>query len=652
MPLSQGQILNNRYRIVRLLGQGGFGAVYRAWDMNLNIVCALKENLDTSPEAQRQFAREASLLATLRHTHLPVVGDHFSLPGQGQYLVMDYVEGEDLQAMLDRASGPLPESQVLPWVIQVCDALTYLHTHHPPVIHRDIKPANIKITPQGQAVLVDFGVAKVYDPNLKTTLGARAVTPGYSPPEQYGRGTTDARSDIYALGATLYTLLTGATPADSVDIMTRRAAPPAPAHTLNLQISPQISAAIEKAMQSDWSQRYTSAVEFAAALAPPTPPEQITPAPGQPVVATQPKPGASRISAAIKPQASPATPHTQAVAPAPSQPAAAKKPSQPRQPASSAAAPLRRSWLLWGGATAGLFVLVVAILLIGNLNRKPSTAAAPSVVRSPANTVLYFSSNQTGKREIYYYSDQQARSIQLTNTPGDGESWDPAISPDGTLYFTSNQSGQPEIYYYSDQQARSTRLTNTPGDGVCSEPAFSPDGTLYFTSNQSGKDEIYYYSDQQAKSIRLTNTPGNGGSHEPAFSPDGTLYFTSNQTGKEEIYYYSDQQTRSVQLTNTLGDGESREPAISPDGTLYFTSNQSGKNEIYYYSDQQARSTQLTNTSGDGENSEPAFSPDGTLYFTSNQSGKDEIYYYSNQPAKSTRLTNTPGSGGSREPAF
>ncbi|MBN1149006.1 MAG: serine/threonine protein kinase, partial [Anaerolineales bacterium] len=202
MPLAQGQTLHNRYRIVGLLGQGGFGAVYRAWDITFEIPCAIKENTETSEAAQRQFLREAKLLHVLRHPNLPLVKDYFFLPSQGQYLVMDYVEGQDLGEML--LNGPLEEARVLPWIMQVCDALSYLHSQNPPVIHRDIKPGNIKITPQGKAVLVDFGISKVYDPAMATTVGARAVTPGYSPPEQYGKGTTDARSDLYALGATLY----------------------------------------------------------------------------------------------------------------------------------------------------------------------------------------------------------------------------------------------------------------------------------------------------------------------------------------------------------------------------------------------------------------------------------------------------------------
>jgi len=171
MPLITGQLINNRYRIVKKLGQGGFGAVYRAWDTNLNGPCAVKENFDTSPKAQKQFAREASLLFNLNHPHLPRVFDHFFIPGQGQYLVMDYIEGEDLQEMLQRVGGALPESQVIEWIGHVCDALDYLHTQNPPIIHRDIKPANIKITHPGKALLVDFGIAKVTPLKKPSFLG-------------------------------------------------------------------------------------------------------------------------------------------------------------------------------------------------------------------------------------------------------------------------------------------------------------------------------------------------------------------------------------------------------------------------------------------------------------------------------------------------
>jgi eukaryotic-like serine/threonine-protein kinase len=266
MPLTPGQILNNRYRLVKLLGQGGFGAVYQAWDINLEKLCALKENIDTTEAAQRQFKREARILSDLSHPNLPRVIDHFIIPGRGQYLVMDYIEGEDLQEKLDKANGPLPVSQALQWIEQVCDALEYLHSQEPPVIHRDIKPANIKISSQSRAILVDFGIAKIYDPSLKTTTGAQAVTPGFSPPEQYGKGITDGQSDIYALGATLYTLLTGQEPPASVDILAKNCHPPPSANSVNSAISPGVSKTIELAMQLEKASRFRSAAEFKVAL--------------------------------------------------------------------------------------------------------------------------------------------------------------------------------------------------------------------------------------------------------------------------------------------------------------------------------------------------------------------------------------------------
>ena len=267
MPLSTGQVLNNRYRIVKLLGEGGFGAVYRAWDLNLKRAFALKENFDLSPKSARQFEREATFLADLHHPNLPRVIDCFMIPEQGQYLVMDFIEGQTLDEILVKVGTPLPEAQVIPWIEQVCDALTFLHNQNPPVIHRDIKPANIKITPEGKAVLVDFGIAKAYLGQQQTTLGARAITEGYSPPEQYGHGVTDGRSDVYALGATFYHMLTGQIPVESV----RRHLDSSliPPRDLNPSISPAVEAAVLQAMATDVNDRFQSAGAFKSAISSP-----------------------------------------------------------------------------------------------------------------------------------------------------------------------------------------------------------------------------------------------------------------------------------------------------------------------------------------------------------------------------------------------
>jgi len=286
MSLSKGTVLQQRYRIVQEVGRGGFGAVYRAWHLALNRAVAVKENLDTSPEAGRQFEREAQLLGSLRHPNLPVVIDHFVLPGQGQYLVMDFVEGKSLEALLGEHGGPLPEAKLLPWIEQVCSALTYLHTRQPSIIHRDIKPGNIIIA-DDRAMLVDFGISKIYDPNRATTVGAKAVTPGLSPLEQYGRGKTDARSDLYALGATMYTLLTGQTPPEAPDLASR-ADVLTPLRTLNPAVSERTAAAVMGAMALHADDRPASVSEFARALTGlATPPPRPKPQPRPPVAASQ-----------------------------------------------------------------------------------------------------------------------------------------------------------------------------------------------------------------------------------------------------------------------------------------------------------------------------------------------------------------------------
>lgn len=276
MPLAIGQLLQNRYRIEALLGQGGFGAVYRALDLNINFRVAIKENLDASPEAQRQFAREAALMVRLRHPSLLRVTDNFFIPGWGSYLVMDLIEGQTLQDLLDQR-GTVDEGRAVAWLSQVLDALAYLHAQTPPIIHRDLKPANIIITPEGRAILVDFGIAKVYDPNLLTTTGARAVTPGYSPWEQYGQRGTDTRSDVYAAGATLYALLTGQVPPESIDLMggTAQLRPP---RTLNPRLSLQVATAVQRAMAIQPTGRFADAGQFKAArLAPTVGPSPVTP---------------------------------------------------------------------------------------------------------------------------------------------------------------------------------------------------------------------------------------------------------------------------------------------------------------------------------------------------------------------------------------
>lgn len=278
--LELGQIVQDRYRVDELLGKGGMGAVYRAYDLRLDTTVAIKENLEfdergfsstrpmepdtNSPGGRRaQFEREAKMLARLRHPGLPSVTDHFVVPGKGQYLVMEFVHGKNLLEILAER-GRFDVADALQIAIDACRVMEYLHGQTPPIIHRDIKPANLRLTPQGRVIVVDFGIAKEGSAEL-TQTGALGVTPGFSPMEQYaGSGQTDARSDVYALGATLYALLSDESPPAA----TARAlgAPVIPLTEKITGVGHLVQAALDRAMSFEPKDRFSSAAAFREAL--------------------------------------------------------------------------------------------------------------------------------------------------------------------------------------------------------------------------------------------------------------------------------------------------------------------------------------------------------------------------------------------------
>lgn len=227
-PLKPGEILRERYKISQIIGQGGMGSIYLADDLRLEgRHCALKEveHDGSMPEemlkqAREQFQREATVLARLDHPNLPKVSDFFS-EKQRDYLVMDFVPGKDLRTLMNEArqrKSHLTEKEVLSWAMQLADALIYMHSQEPPILHRDIKPSNLKLTPSGLIKLVDFGLVKILaSEEMTVTILQGRGTALYTPLEQYGgdTGHTDARSDIYAFGATLYHLLTNQAPVEA-----------------------------------------------------------------------------------------------------------------------------------------------------------------------------------------------------------------------------------------------------------------------------------------------------------------------------------------------------------------------------------------------------------------------------------------------------
>jgi serine/threonine-protein kinase len=254
--LKAGDVLRSRYKIRRIIGQGGMGSIYLADDLRLEgRLCALKEvehdrNMPTGllRQAREQFLREATILARLDHPNLPKVSDYFSIGGR-DYLVMDFVPGKDLRTLMIEARQEgrfLPEREVLAWASQIADALSYLHSQRPPILHRDIKPGNLKLTPSGLVKLVDFGLVKILSSeDVTVTILQGRGTALYTPLEQYGgdSGHTDTRSDIYAFGATLYHLLTNHPPIEARELFLNPSSLVSPR-----QLNPDISQRTERAI--------------------------------------------------------------------------------------------------------------------------------------------------------------------------------------------------------------------------------------------------------------------------------------------------------------------------------------------------------------------------------------------------------------------
>ena len=269
--LEPGAVLHSRYRIMREIGKGGMGAVYEAIDSRLRNTVAVKQMI--AGRDDRAFEHEAQFLAALRHAGLPVVIDYF-IEDDNHYLVMQYIEGEDLAHLLKRRHLSCRPDEVVAWGRSILDVLIYLHGHQPPIVHRDIKPANIKLTPRGEVVLLDFGLAKgrpQQETHTDDSISVFGYTPNYAPPEQVEWRGTDPRSDLFALGATLYHLVTGISP---VTAQARAAAlkgghpdPLLPASMLKEDVPRPLSVVIARSMELEPARRFSAAREMREALA-------------------------------------------------------------------------------------------------------------------------------------------------------------------------------------------------------------------------------------------------------------------------------------------------------------------------------------------------------------------------------------------------
>ncbi|MCA9921417.1 MAG: serine/threonine protein kinase, partial [Anaerolineales bacterium] len=253
MPILPGEILNKRYRIVSLMAEGAYGAVYHAWDMTAGREVAVKEYLDASIEIQKRFRQEARRLSDLSHPQLPDVLDHFALEGVGQYLVSEYVPGVDLQSVLERY-GKLPSDLIVSWLQAICVPLSYLHKRG--VLHLNLKPVNMRLTPTGEMFLVNVGLPG---------LGVRPRSSGYGSPEQQAQLDVGAAADIYSLGATLYVMLTGQIPPNALG-RESGLSDLKPAREVDPDVEPYLSLVAGRAMTLRADARYESVADFARAL--------------------------------------------------------------------------------------------------------------------------------------------------------------------------------------------------------------------------------------------------------------------------------------------------------------------------------------------------------------------------------------------------
>ena len=262
--LPEATLLGERYRVERRLGRGGMGAVYCAYDERLDIKCAIKEmstallrSDEERDNARRAFHEEAKLLARLSHPNLPRVSDHFTEDGK-EYLVLEYVPGDTLAQILRRNPPPWSIKETMQIAAPLTVVLHYLHTRVPPIIFRDLKPANIMRTPEGVIKLIDFGIARLFKPGQSHDTQAFG-TVGYSAPEQYGKGQTDARSDVYALGVLIHQLITAHDPVSQPFNVPE-------ARVINAAIADQFSDVLATAMSHDPDDRFASMVAFRRAL--------------------------------------------------------------------------------------------------------------------------------------------------------------------------------------------------------------------------------------------------------------------------------------------------------------------------------------------------------------------------------------------------